>query len=61
MDVSDTGGRCRSVISMFKDILSDTGHQTTITQRIFDLHARDREDASQLAKARFCDLEEVED
>jgi hypothetical protein len=44
-----------------KRVLSDTGHPATITQRAFDLDARDRDEASRLAKARFCDLEGIED
>jgi hypothetical protein len=41
--------------------IHDTGHQATITQRTFDLQARNRDEAKQLAKKRFCDLEGIED
>ena len=36
-------------------------HQSTITQRTFDLHAPNKEEARQLAERRFCDLEGIED
>jgi hypothetical protein len=51
----------RFVAKFTKRVLSDTGHPATITQRTFDLDARDRDEARQLAKRRFCDLEGVED
>jgi hypothetical protein len=44
-----------------KNVLSDTGHQATVTQRSFDVDARNREEATQLAKKRFCDLERIKD
>jgi hypothetical protein len=44
-----------------KKVLTDSGHQTSITQRAFDLDARDRDAASRLAKARFCELEGIQD
>jgi hypothetical protein len=51
----------RFVAKFMKRVLSDTGHPATIIQRAFDLDARDRDEASRLAKARFCDLEGIED
>jgi hypothetical protein len=44
-----------------KRVLSDTGHQTSIMQRTFDLEARGKDEASQLAKTRFCNLEGIQD
>jgi hypothetical protein len=47
----------RYVAKFTKKVLTDSGHQSSIIQRAFDLDARDRDEASRLAKARFCDLE----
>jgi hypothetical protein len=49
------------VAKFTKNVLSDSGHQSTITQRIFDLQARNREEAKQMAERRFCDLEGIKD
>jgi hypothetical protein len=51
----------RYVAKFTKTVLFDTGHQATITQRSFDLHARNRNEATQLATTRFCDLEGIKD
>jgi hypothetical protein len=51
----------RYLAKFTKNVLSDTGHQATITQRSFDVDARNREEATQLAKKRFCDLERIKD
>jgi hypothetical protein len=51
----------RYIVKFTKNVLSDSGHQATIIERAFDLTARDREEAKQLAKRRFCDLEGVGD
>ena len=50
----------RYVAKFTKKVLTDSGHQSSIIQRAFDLDARDRDEASQLAKARFCDLEGIQ-
>jgi hypothetical protein len=51
----------RYVAKFTKNVLSGTGHQVTITQRTFDVQARNAEAAIQLAKMRFCDLEGIKD
>ena len=51
----------RYLAKFTKNVLSDTGHQATITQRTFEVQARNKEEATQLAKRRFCDLEGIED
>jgi hypothetical protein len=49
------------VAKFTKNILSDSGHQSTIVQRTFDLQAPNRELARQLAERRFCALEGIKD
>jgi hypothetical protein len=51
----------RYVAKFIKNVLSDTGHQASITQRSFDLDAHDREEATRLAKIRFCETEGITD
>jgi hypothetical protein len=50
----------RYVAKFTKKVLSDSGHQSTITQRTFDLEAANREEAKRLAERRFCQLEGVQ-
>jgi hypothetical protein len=50
----------RYVAKFTKKVLTDSGHQSSITQRAFDLDAPHRDEASRLAKARFCDLEGIQ-
>ena len=50
----------RYVAKFTKKVLTDSGHQSSIIQRAFDLDARDRDEAGRLAKARFCDLEGIQ-
>jgi hypothetical protein len=51
----------RYVAKFTKNVLSDSGHQSSITQRTFDLQAANREEAKRLAERRFCELEGVKD
>jgi hypothetical protein len=51
----------RYIAKFTKKVLSDTGHQATIIQRAFDLQARNKTEAKQLAQRRFCDLEGIDD
>jgi hypothetical protein len=50
----------RYVAKFTKKVLTDSGHQSSITQRAFDLDACDRDEARRLAKARFCELEGIQ-
>ena len=51
----------RYVAKFTKNVLSDSGHESTIVQRTFDLEAPNREVARQLAEQRFSALEGIED
>ena len=46
----------RYVAKFTKKVLTDSGHQSSITQRAFDLDAPDRDEASRLAKGAFLRL-----
>jgi hypothetical protein len=50
----------RYVAKFTKNVLSDSGHESTIVQRTSDLEAPNREIARQLAEQRFCALEGIE-
>jgi hypothetical protein len=49
----------RYVAEFRKRVLSDTGHEVMIVERNFDLDARDRTEATELAKKRFCELQNI--
>jgi hypothetical protein len=51
----------RYLAKFTKNVLSDSGHQSTVLQRTFDLQAPNRELARQLAEQRFCALERIKD
>ena len=51
----------RYVAEFTKRVLSDSGHQNRIVQRKFDLDATNRDHALEIAKARFCELESIDD
>ena len=51
----------RYIAEFRKRVLSDSGHQSTIVQRKFDLDAVSRDEALNAAKKQFCDLERIAD
>jgi hypothetical protein len=51
----------RFVAKFRKRVISDTGHEATITQRSLDVDAPDRHGARELAIGDFCALERVTD
>jgi hypothetical protein len=49
----------RYVARFFKKTLSDNGHEYRSLQRSFDVNARTRAEAEELAKRRLCELEHI--
>ncbi len=44
-------------VKFLKRVCDATGHETNICQRVFEIHARDRDEAVGHAKTRFRDVE----
>jgi hypothetical protein len=51
----------RYVVRFMKNVLGVNGHESEICQRSIEIEAPCVTDASELAKARFCETEHVRD
>jgi hypothetical protein len=49
----------RYVVRFMKDVLGNNGHQVEICQNRFEVEARDKRTAVELAKQRFCVEEQL--
>jgi len=51
----------RYVARFMKNVLGENGHEAEICQRSIDIEARNRGQAAELAKIKFCETENVKD
>jgi hypothetical protein len=51
----------RYIARFMKDVLGENGHETEICQRSIEIEAPSRGLAAELAKAKFCEAENVKD
>ena len=51
----------RYVVRFMKDVLGENGHEAEICQRSMEIDAADKLCASDLAKVRFCENEDVKE
>jgi hypothetical protein len=49
----------RFVVSFMKDVLGDNGRRTEICQKILEIDAPSEDDAKEIAKQRFCEVERL--
>jgi hypothetical protein len=51
----------RYVARFMKDVLGENGHEAEICQRSIEIEAQNRGHATELAKIKFCETEQVKD